>query len=83
MGVDECIDEYKSLGTLVFGRRRLRPWYPMTKYHDRYLEEAIKSVVMNHCQEHHHTENCTGTDLLRQYDFSHREGKYKNYTCKV
>lgn len=83
MSIDDCVKEYKSLGTLVFGRRRWRPWYPMTKYHDKYLEGAIKSVVIEHCKEHADDEKCDGETLLRQYDFSHRPGQHQNYTSKV
>lgn len=80
LDVNVCIHEFKSLGIYVLSNWR---WWRLTKYDYRRLEDAVKSVVKTHCQEHGETDPCNGEDLLRQYDFSHKNGPYENRTCKV
>lgn len=81
LDMDACIHAYKQLGTYIFGNWR---WWRLTKYDHRRLRRAVKFVVKAHCREHQDPkEPCNGEDLLRQYDFSHLDGKYKNYSCKV
>ncbi|KAH9877705.1 hypothetical protein J1614_002922 [Plenodomus biglobosus] len=79
MSITDCIHEYRALGTSIFGTRR---YHRLTKYDHRNLESAIKEVVRKNSREHE-GEDGNGEDLMRQYDFSHLEGRFKNNTCKV
>jgi hypothetical protein len=81
MSVDDCITEYQKLGNYVFSNRR---WWRLTKYDHRRLKESIRSVISENCPDHEDDDDkCVGDCLLRQWDWSHHEGPFKNHTCKV
>ena len=48
MTVRECLMEYKNLGNLMFGHRRLLHYY---RYSHKKLEASIKDVVVQHCHD--------------------------------
>ncbi|KAF2437354.1 FabD/lysophospholipase-like protein [Karstenula rhodostoma CBS 690.94] len=81
LDIDTCIRIYEQIGTYVFGGRRW--WGLLTKYDHRRMKKAVKKVLQEYCEEHAQHRQCKGDDLLRQYDFSHHDGDYKNYSCKV
>ncbi|OAG09112.1 FabD/lysophospholipase-like protein [Paraphaeosphaeria sporulosa] len=81
LDIDTCIRIYEQIGTYIFGSRRW--WGLLTKYDHRRMKRAIKKVLQVYCEEHAQNRQCRGDDLLRQYDFSHHDGPYKNHSCKV
>src|SRR5271156_6969775 len=46
MTVPQCLKEYKNLGNLVLGHRRLLHYY---RYSHKKLEASVKDVVMRYC----------------------------------
>jgi hypothetical protein len=48
MTVVQCLHDYKILGTLVFGHRRLLHYY---RYSHKKLESSVKDVVMRNCAD--------------------------------
>jgi hypothetical protein len=83
LDIDTCVDIYEQLGTYIFGHWR---WWRKTKYDHMRIEKAVKKVLQYYCTEHHEKEQgqCTGEELLRQWDFSHLDGNtFRNYSCKV
>jgi hypothetical protein len=48
MTVVQCLHEYKILGNLVFGHRRLLYYY---RYSHKKLEGSVKDVVMRNCAD--------------------------------
>lgn len=53
MTVEDCIQQYETLGDRVFGRPRRfhirkAPWILREKYNHKHLEEVMKEVVKSH-----------------------------------
>jgi hypothetical protein len=48
MTVVQCLHDYKILGKLVFGHRRLLHYY---RYSHKKLENSVKDVVMRNCAD--------------------------------
>jgi hypothetical protein len=48
MTIVQCLKEYKILGNLVFGHRRLLHYY---RYSHKKLEASVKDVVMRNCHD--------------------------------
>ena len=53
MSVDECIEEYKSLGQKVFGHPRpfCKGGFPWHKFDHKALEEAVQTVTARYGEE--------------------------------
>ena len=64
MTVDDCIEEYKSLGNKIFGhpRRMARGGFPWHRFNARVFEEVIRDVDSRHNIRIHDLESHYGMD---------------------
>ena len=66
MTVDDCIEEYKSLGNKVFGhpRRMARGGFPWYRFNANILEKVIRDVTERHNMDSNVFETQYGMDRL-------------------